>query len=207
MSPSRIKSAAVFFVLCLALGAQGCKMGVTVVDNGYGAKGGERGARMLDGTEVKSIDGKIQKLDAYVGKVALVVNTASNCGFTGQYEGLQDLYEKYGPDDFVVLGFPCNDFGGQEPGTEVQIQEFCSAEFQVSFPMFEKVRVVGEDKHMFYKRLTQEGPESVRGDIKWNFTKFLLDREGYVLARFAPFVKPESDEVKVAIEKALSKGK
>ena len=185
--------------------SQGCKMGVTVVDPS-GTEAGEEGetSKPFHATSARTIDGKIQNMEDFLGKVALVVNTASNCGFTGQYQGLEALYDKYGERGFVVLGFPCNDFGDQEPGTDTEIQGFCSAEFSVSFPMFSKIHVVGPEKHPLYAKLTEQGSKDIRGDIKWNFTKFLVDRKGRVVARFAPFVTPESDAVVDAIERLLS---
>ncbi len=145
--------------------------------------------------EVKTIDGETVRLDRYRGKTLLIVNTASQCGYTPQYTGLESLYQKYQSRDLVVLGFPCNQFGEQEPGDEKEIKEFCSLRFNVSFPMFAKVDVNGDAAHPLYKYLKKEskgilGTESV----KWNFTKFLVDKTGKVLERYAPNVKPEELE-------------
>src|SRR6478672_1292886 len=145
-----------------------------------------------------SIDGAPAPLSAYKGKVALIVNVASQCGYTPQYAGLEKLYEKFKDKGFVILGFPANNFGAQEPGTNEEIKTFCSRNYNVTFPMYSKISVKGDDKHPLYGYLTQTG-----GDVKWNFTKFLLDKDGKVIARFEPAVTPESVEVAGAIEKAL----
>ncbi|MCU1290435.1 MAG: hypothetical protein JWN60_2664 [Acidobacteria bacterium] len=153
---------------------------------------------------MKDIDGKDVKLDAYKGKVALIVNTASKCGLTPQYEGLQDLYDKYKDKGFVILGFPANNFMGQEPGTEKEIKDFCNLKYNVSFPMFSKISVKGEDQHPFYTFLTnKETNPGFEGDITWNFEKFLTDKNGKVIARFSPKTAPDSPEVVAAIENAL----
>lgn len=155
------------------------------------------------GLTVQSIDGQPVALSAYRGKAVLIVNTASECGFTPQYAGLQALHEKYGPRGLAVLGFPCNDFGGQEPGSAEEIQTFCSKEFHVSFPLFAKVMAKGEGQSPLYRELTERTPAGIRGPIKWNFTKFLLDPSGKVVARFEPAVKPEDPRVIEEIEKVL----
>jgi glutathione peroxidase len=137
--------------------------------------------------EVKTIDGQHRTLDFYKGKVMLIVNVASKCGFTNQYDGLEELYKKYAEKGFVVLGFPCNQFGGQEPGTEDEILSFCRLNYGVSFPMFAKVEVNGSNAHPLYVYLKKKRPGFLgSGAIKWNFTKFLVDREGTVTQRFAP---------------------
>lgn len=151
-----------------------------------------------------TIDGKEQSLRDYQGKALLLVNVASQCGLTPQYAGLQELHETFGPRGLVVLGFPCNQFGSQEPGSESEIKTFCETKFGVSFPMFAKVDVNGEQRHPLYAYLTAQAAEpDGSGDIQWNFAKFLIDREGNVAARFAPTAKPVSDEVVAAIEKVL----
>jgi glutathione peroxidase len=150
----------------------------------------------------KTIDGKETSLAAYQGKVVLVVNTASKCGLTAQYEALEAIYDKYRGKGFVVLGFPCNDFGNQEPGTEKEIGEFCKAEFDVSFPLMEKVHVKGAGQHPLYAALTGKDG-AFPGEVKWNFGKFLIGKDGKPLARFEPPQKPDSAEVVAAIEKAL----
>ena len=142
--------------------------------------------------EVKTIDGKTTRLDQYKGKPLLIVNVASHCGYTPQYEGLQKLHQKYGPKDLVVLGFPCNQFGAQEPGSETEIQQFCSLTYDVSFPMFAKVDVNGENAAPLFEHLKSAAPGILGTEaIKWNFTKFLVDRSGKVLHRYAPQTKPE----------------
>jgi len=143
------------------------------------------------------ITGKERKLSEFAGKVVLVVNTASACGFTPQYSSLQALQEKF-PEDLAVLGFPCNQFGGQEPGTEAEISTFCDLNFNVTFPLFAKVDVNGENAHPLYKYLTREVPGILGTEaIKWNFTKFLIDRDGRPIARYAPNTKPEDIEADI----------
>ncbi|MBD1371844.1 glutathione peroxidase [Hazenella sp. IB182357] len=133
-------------------------------------------------------------LSDYKGKVILVVNTASECGFTPQYKELQALYEKLEGEDFEILGFPCNQFGNQEPGSDEEIQSFCQVNFGVTFPILKKVNVKGPDAHPLFKYLTQEAPGLLLKDIKWNFTKFLIDSEGHVVDRFAPTTSPTKME-------------
>jgi glutathione peroxidase len=151
---------------------------------------------------VKTIRGKEQSLADYKGKVLLIVNTASKCGFTPQYKELQELYEQYRDRGFVVLGFPCNQFGHQEPGTEEEIEQFCQVNYGVTFPMFAKVDVNGENAHPLFQYL-KEKASGLLGTkvIKWNFTKFLVDRNGNVVARFASQTRPS--ELKSEIEKLL----
>lgn len=152
--------------------------------------------------KVKSIHADETTLAPYKGKVMLIVNVASKCGFTPQYEGLQALYEQYNAQGLVVLGFPCNQFGRQEPGTEEEIQNFCRVNFGVSFPMFAKIAVNGDDAHPLYKYLKSEQPGTFGTEsIKWNFTKFLVDRDGSVVKRFGSSTKPE--ELHHEIEKLL----
>lgn len=142
---------------------------------------------------IKTMDGQDKLLDDYKGKVLLIVNTASKCGFTTQYQGLEDLYCRYKDRGFVVLAFPCNQFGHQEPGSESEIQQFCTTRYDVSFPVFAKIEVNGANAHPLYRYLKDEKP-GVLGTkaIKWNFTKFLVDRSGHVVGRYAPADKPES---------------
>jgi len=153
----------------------------------------------------KTIDGSAQKLSDYQGRAVLVVNVASRCGLTPQYAGLQKLHEQYAPRGFAVLGFPCNQFAGQEPGDEAQIREFCSTSYGVTFPMFAKLDVNGPGRAPLYGWLTSQGtqPEGA-GDVKWNFGKFLIDRQGNVVARFDPTVAPDAPELVAAVEKALA---
>ena len=142
--------------------------------------------------EVQTIGGEKEKLDIYENQVMLIVNTASKCGFTPQYEGLEALYAKYKDEGLVVLGFPCNQFGGQEPGNEEEIVEFCQLNFGVSFPMFAKIDVNGSDADPLYNYL-KKSQKGILGSekIKWNFTKFLVNRDGEVVSRLAPTVKPK----------------
>lgn len=156
--------------------------------------------------KVKDIDGKDVSLDTYRGKVLLIVNTASKCGYTPQYAGLEELYKKHQADGLVVLGFPCNDFGRQEPGSEAEIKKFCSEKYKVTFPMFSKVAVKGDGACDLYKFLTsKETNPRFAGDIKWNFTKFLVDREGNVIGRFGSGDDPlTSKPLTEAVQKALS---
>ena len=141
-----------------------------------------------------TLSGEGRDLSAYAGDVVLVVNTASKCGFTPQYAGLEELYAAHKDDGFVVLGFPCNQFGGQEPGSEEEIGEFCQLNYGVTFPMFEKVDVNGDDAHPLFTWLKKEKSGLLGGKIKWNFTKFLVGREGQVIDRYAPTTKPEDLE-------------
>jgi len=153
---------------------------------------------------MRDIDGKNVKLDAYKGKVVMIVNTASKCGYTPQYEGLQALYDKNKDKGFVVLGFPANNFMGQEPGTGAEIKEFCTLKYKVTFPMFAKISVKGPDQDPLYNFLTNKAtnPEFA-GDISWNFNKFLVDRNGKVVARFGSGDTPESEAVVAAVQKYL----
>ena len=141
----------------------------------------------------KTIDGEDKPLADYKGKVTLIVNTASKCGFTPQYEGLEALYKQYRDQGLVILGFPCDQFGHQEPGDEEEIKNFCSLTYDVSFPMFSKIEVNGDNAHPLYKYLKDEKRGLLgTGGIKWNFTKFLVDKDGQVVKRYAPTDKPES---------------
>jgi len=147
-------------------------------------------------------EGKSTSLAAYSGKVVLIVNTASKCGLTPQYGALETLYRKYKDQGLVVLGFPCNDFANQEPGTIGDIQNFCKTKYDVTFPIMGKLSVKGENQHELYKALT--GPEGAfPGNVAWNFGKFLISRDGKPLARFEPKTTPDSPEIQAAIEKAL----
>ncbi len=140
-----------------------------------------------------AIDGKPVDLSAYKGKVLLIVNTASKCGFTPQYKGLQKMFEQYADRGLEVLGFPCDQFGHQEPGSEADINSFCEMNFGVSFPLFAKIDVNGKDAHPLFAHLKAEAPGLLGSEgIKWNFTKFLIDREGKVVSRYAPATSPES---------------
>lgn len=152
---------------------------------------------------LNSIDGKPAPLAEYKGKVVLIVNVASQCGYTPQYTALESIYEKYKDQGFVILGFPANNFGAQEPGTNEEIKAFCSRKFSVTFPMYSKISVKGADQAPLYAYLTKETGTGLTGDIKWNFTKFLVSRDGKVVQRFEPAVTPDSKDVTGAIEKQL----
>jgi len=152
----------------------------------------------------RGIDGRDVDLAEFAGKVVLVVNTASKCGFTPQYSGLQELHDTYADRGFTVLGFPCDQFGHQEPGDEAEIATFCERSFGVSFPLFAKVDVNGPDAHPLFAWLRSERSGLLGGRIKWNFTKFLLDHEGRVLRRYAPTTSPENiaDDIEAALARA-----
>jgi glutathione peroxidase len=145
----------------------------------------------------KAIDGQETPLEKFKGRVLLIVNTASKCGFTPQYTGLEELQKKYGPDQFDVLGFPCDQFGHQEPGDEAEIANFCSTKYDVSFPMFAKVEVNGANAHPLWAWLKSEKSGFLVGAIKWNFTKFLIGRDGTVLERFPPTTTPAAIAPKI----------
>jgi len=157
---------------------------------------------------VQRIDGTATTLGDYKGQVLLIVNVASRCGFTGQYAGLQQLFETYRDRGLVVLGFPANDFLGQEPGSNAEIAQFCSAKYHVTFPMFAKISVAGREMHPLYKYLTDKATAGeFGGKITWNFNKFLIGRDGRIVARFGSRTTPEDKDVNAAIEKALAAGK
>jgi glutathione peroxidase len=152
----------------------------------------------------KTIDGKETSLKSFAGKTVLAVNVASKCGFTRQYKGLEELYQKYKDKGLVIIGFPSNDFGGQEPGTNAEIKEFCSSKFNVTFPLMDKISVKGDAQHPLYKALT--GPEAAfPGDVKWNFGKFLIGKDGKPLARYGSTTAPDDSDLVKAIEADLAK--
>lgn len=153
---------------------------------------------------VQDIDGELVSLKQYEGQVILVVNVASKCGYTPQYEGLQKIYETYKDDGFVILGFPANNFNGQEPGSDQEIKQFCTLEYGVEFPMFSKVSVKGDDQAALFSYLTSLPNEDFDGEIKWNFEKFLIDKNGFLKRRFRSSVEPQSDPLITAIEKELN---
>ena len=154
---------------------------------------------------MQTIDGDMKDLSDYRDNVLLIVNTASECGFTPQYEGLQTIYEKYKDEGFYVLGFPANNFGGQEPGTDEEIMEFCTVNFNVSFPMFSKLSVKGEDIDPLFEYLTTRDHTEIKGEINWNFEKFLIDRNGNLVKRFRSRATPTGQEMTQAIEELLRK--
>ena len=151
---------------------------------------------------LKDIDGKEVTLKAYEGKVLLVVNVASQCGLTPQYQALQALQEKYAEKGFTILAFPCNDFGSQEPGSNDEIKQFCSTKYKVTFPLFDKIHVKGADQHPLYQKLSGKDG-AFPGDVKWNFGKFLIGRDGKPLARFEPGTTPDDAALLKAVDEAL----
>jgi glutathione peroxidase len=165
-------------------------------------KKGNESMDNINGISMLDMDKNKINLSDYNGKVLLIVNVASECGYTRQYAGLQEIYEKYNPQGFEILAFPCNDFGGQEPGTNEQIQNFCSSKFGVTFKLFDKIKVLGEDKSPLYERLINNSVTE-KGDIKWNFEKFLISKDGKIVERFRTKVEPTSNEVISAIEREL----
>jgi glutathione peroxidase len=153
---------------------------------------------------VKDMNGKDVKLSEYKGKVLLIVNVASKCGYTPQYKGLEAIYKKYKDKGFEILGFPCNDFGGQEPGTNEEIKNFCSSKYEVTFKLFDKIKVLGDERAPLYARLINNDVTE-NGDVQWNFEKFLIDKNGNIISRFRSKITPESEELTQAIEKELAK--
>ena len=187
----------------LALISGGCG-GTASKDQGRLEGEGRQQVQSVHDFSAKSIDGKDVALADYKGKVLLIVNVASKCGFTGQYEGLQRLYETYKDQGFVILGFPANNFLGQEPGTDAEIQEFCTLNYGVTFPMFAKISVKGKDMHPLYAYLTsKETNPEFGGAISWNFNKFLVGRDGKIAGRFGSRTKPDDKELVEAVEEAL----
>ena len=179
-------------------------LAVAVLSVSVVADDGHKAGSVLTFT-AKSIDGQDVPLSQYKGKVLLIVNTASQCGYTPQYKGLEEVYEKYKDKGFEVLAFPANEFGGQEPGSNSEIKTFCTMKYKTTFPLFGKIVVKGEGIHPLYAFLTGKEINPPGGkDIPWNFAKFLVDREGHVIARFEPKDAPESAKVTGAIEQALA---
>ena len=161
-------------------------------------------AQTLHDFTMKDIDGKDVSLSDYKGNVVMIVNVASFCGYTRQYEPLEKVYEQYKDKGFVILGFPANDFGAQEPGTNEEIKEFCSTKYSVTFPMFSKITVKGEDKHELYQWLTAgAGDDAPAGEVGWNFEKFLIDKNGNIIKRYSTRVEPDAEAVTADIEAAL----
>jgi len=156
----------------------------------------------INDINVLDMENHLIKLSDFNGKVLMIVNVASECGYTPQYKGLEEIYKKYSSRGFEILAFPCNDFGEQEPGTNEQIQQFCSANYGVTFKLFNKIKVLGENKEPLYERLTNNSVTE-NSDIKWNFEKFLISRDGIIVARFKTKIEPTSKEVINAIEKQL----
>ncbi len=194
-------------VVCVALGLIVFKarqvMGQNVIREPNAPATTQPGAVSPLTFTVKDIDGKDYDLAQLKGKVAMIVNVASKCGLTKQYAGLQKLYDTYKDRGFVIVGFPANNFGGQEPGNEEEIKTFCSTKYHVTFPMMSKISVKGDNQHALYDLLTHKTPDEFRGEIGWNFTKFVVDRNGQVFARFASKTTPQDEQLVAAVEKAL----
>lgn len=194
------KSIFIFAVLFISIGLVTLIEGNSMKSN----NGKDKSPDSIYDLSAKDMSGKEVKFSKFEGKVLLIVNVASKCGYTPQYEGLQSLYEKYKDEGFEILAFPCNDFGGQEPGSNEEIKEFCTLNYGVSFPLFDKIKVLGKEKHPLYQRLTTN-PTTEQGDIKWNFEKFLISKNGEIIKRFRSGVEPLSEEAVTAIESELSK--
>lgn len=173
-------------------------------DNSANNKKGTGSMDNINDITVLDMNNEEVKLSDYNGSVLLIVNVASECGYTRQYAGLQEVYEKYNPKGFEILAFPCNDFGGQEPGTNEQIQNFCSSKYNVTFKLFDKIKALGKDKSPLYEKLTNNSVTE-KGDVKWNFEKFLISKDGKIVKRFPTKVEPTSAEVVAAIESELKK--
>lgn len=190
-----------FLVMLAALSCSGCRINMKPAL----AEGGEMSrVESIHDFTMQSIDGDNINLGAYKGKVLLIVNVASKCGFTGQYEGLQKLYETYNEQGFEILGFPANNFLGQEPGKNEEIKQFCSMNYGVTFPMFAKISVKGKDMHPLYAYLTDKKSDAgFGGGITWNFNKFLISRDGKVINRFGTRVAPLDEKITQAVEEAL----
>jgi glutathione peroxidase len=165
---------------------------------------GEKKLNKISTITVNDIDGKEISLSSFNGKVLLIVNVASKCGYTPQYKDLQALYEKYKDNGLEILGFPCNDFGWQEPGTNEEIKQFCSMNYGVTFKLFDKVKITGKDKHKLYSALTDNDVTGTK-NVKWNFEKFLISKNGDIVSRYASKVKPMDEELVSAIEAELKK--
>jgi glutathione peroxidase len=171
--------------------------------NNTNKKEGENLSHIND-ISVLDMDKKSILLSDYNGNVLLIVNVASECGYTPQYQGLEEIYKEYHPKGFEILAFPCNDFGEQEPGTNEEIKNFCSVNYGITFKLFDKIKVLGQERSPLYERLINN-PATEKGDVKWNFEKFLVSRDGKIVARFRTKVEPTSDEIITAIEKELAK--
>ncbi len=169
-----------------------------------GYSGGDKVNNNIGDISVKDMNGKDVHLSDYYGRVLLIVNVASECGYTPQYEGLEKIYKKYNAEGFEILAFPCNQFGGQEPGTNEEIKNFCTSQYGVTFRLFDKIEVNGKNRSPLYARLTGN-TNTEQGDIKWNFEKFLISKKGEIVARFRSAVTPEGSEITRSIEKELAR--
>lgn len=194
------------FVLIILMIASVLTINILSQDNSNlstGKKGVKQMDRINDIT-VRDMNNKEVKLSDYNGKVLLIVNVASECGNTPQYQGLEEIYKEYNKKGFEILAFPCNDFGEQEPGTNQEIQQFCSSKYGVTFKLFDKIKILGNEKSPLYERLINN-PVTENGDVKWNFEKFLISKDGKIVARFRPKVEPTDEKVLAAIEQELAK--
>jgi len=187
-----------FFTILIALSQLIAQEKLTTIQKEAGSMDNINDIAVLD------MNNKEINLSDYNGKVLLIVNVASECGSTPQYKRLEEIYKEYNPQGFEILAFPCNDFGGQEPGTNEQIQNFCSSKFGVTFKLFDKIKVLGDEKSPLYERLINNSITE-NGDVKWNFEKFLISKEGNIISRFRHKVEPTSEEVISAIERELKK--
>lgn len=191
------------FLITVLIGITLFLTSITIADNNKPNKGDDVDYKISD-ISVKDMNNKEIKLSEYEGKVLLIVNVASKCGYTKQYKGLQEIYDKYNNQGFEILAFPCNQFGGQEPGTNEEIEEFCSVNYGVTFKLFDKIYVNGKNRSPLYERLTNNSAVE-KGDVKWNFEKFLVDKNGNVVKRFLSKVDPTSNDMISAIESELKK--
>jgi glutathione peroxidase len=192
-----------FAMVATIVAATGCGGSAPMESAGTAQAGSEPESEAVIDQTVRTLEGEEVDLASFRGRPMLIVNTASKCGYTPQYAGLQELHERYGEAGLVVIGFPSNDFGNQEPGSPEEIRTFCEETYSVSFPMMEKVSTKGPDQAPVYRTLTRDTGEDIRGDIRWNFTKFLVDGDGRVVARFESGVDPLDDEIVTAIEELL----
>jgi len=201
-----MKNTAVKYVLFIIVFFSASILGYTILKNNKINSETKSGIKMksdINDIVVKDMDGKDIKLSDYNGKVLLIVNVASECGYTPQYERLEAIYKIYKDKGFEILAFPCNDFGGQEPGTNEEIKDFCSSKYSITFKLFDKIKVLGSDKVALYERLTNNDVTE-KSDIGWNFEKFLVDKNGNIIQRFKSKIKPDSKELTSAIEKILA---
>jgi len=201
-----MKNTAVKYVLFIIVFFSASILGYTILKNNEINSETKSGIKMksdINDIVVKDMDGKDIKLSDYNGKVLLIVNVASECGYTPQYERLEAIYKIYKDKGFEILAFPCNDFGGQEPGTNEEIKDFCSSKYSITFKLFDKIKVLGSDKVALYERLTNNDVTE-KSDIGWNFEKFLVDKNGNIIQRFKSKIKPDSKELTSAIEKILA---
>lgn len=190
-------------VAAAALTGAAAMLGVGALDSPEKDAGNAQSETYALDFTMPRLEGSEQRLDAFKGKVVLIVNTASKCGLTPQYAGLEAMYEKYKDQGLVILGFPANNFNGQEPGTDKEISAFCTKNFGITFPMFSKISVKGKDMHPLYQRLTHM-PAPIAGEVMWNFQKYLVDRSGNVVAKFHPTVKPEDPALVSQVEALLA---